>query len=623
MTRKHLEPPVVLPEGVLEPGNAPTISADRLAAERIPPRPAVFRGRRYDDEGLLGRGGMGEVRLLRDEWIGRAVAVKRLPPELAASAEGRSRFLREAGVQAQLEHPSVVPVYDIGVDDQEQYYFTMKRIGGRTLDDLLKPQKDQRPSRIAYSRNKLLSIFAQVCRAIEYAHSRGVIHRDLKPANIMIGDFGEVYVLDWGLAKVNESSSVTIEDSARTYTVAGQVFGTPGYMAPEQVAGAEQTTERSDVYSLGAILFQIITGKAMHSGKTAQELLRSTQRGDNNSPAKRAPKLDIPPELDALCLRATEVDDDKRLASVRELADAIEHFLDGDRDVTARRQLAARYATRADKSASLSLQGVTPEKNRAEALRLAGRALALDPHSPAALQTTARLMLAPPQETPSEITREMTDAREQGEWRRLRVSAVIHVVLLCVLLLPMTLYVRSLGGIILTTGLIGSTALFMAWTSWRQYRGSRLLWAQMLSSAGVAAGIGALSCLGGANVIVPGFIVALAVQSFINTGTARRWLVTAMALLGFLVPAIGEWVGWLPASYVVEDGVVKILPNAIHFHDLPIRLGSIAATVAAVIGAVIIIKAVIDSADELRQREALQRWHLKKLVGDSALQTRA
>ncbi len=158
---------------------------------------------RYQPGELLGEGGMGEVRLARDARIGREVAVKTMRREIGA--RGESRFLREARVQGQLEHPAIVPVYDLGVTRDGETYFTMKRVRGRSLDSILEALAAGELDTVAeFTRRRLLTAFSQVCLAVEFAHARGVLHRDLKPANIMIGDFGEVYVLDWGLAKVRD-----------------------------------------------------------------------------------------------------------------------------------------------------------------------------------------------------------------------------------------------------------------------------------------------------------------------------------------------------------------------------------------------------------------------------------
>ncbi len=276
--------------------------------------PARFA--RYRPGGVIGRGGMGEVVSARDEQIGRSVAIKRMrghdaPPEAVA------RFLREARIQGRLEHPAIVPVHELH-DTGDEPFFVMKQLAGTTLADVIA----ERP------RNVLLRAFVEVCLAIEFAHTRGVIHRDLKPANIMLGDFGEVYVLDWGIARVageealrsNFADVDTLEGGA---TEAGTVLGTPGYMSPEQIRGDADLDGRSDVYALGCILFEILAGKPLHP--RGQAGLASALVGSDERPSRHA---DVPPELDAVCVTATAVAREARFASARALADAVQRYLD-------------------------------------------------------------------------------------------------------------------------------------------------------------------------------------------------------------------------------------------------------------------------------------------------------
>ena len=241
----------------------------------------------------LGVGGMGEVVLAHDGRIGREIAVKRLRTA-APSAAALERFLREARIQARLEHPAIVPVYELGHDRAGQPYFTMKRLAGVTLADQLAAPRPP-PLR------PLLRAFVDVCLAIDFAHARGVVHRDLKPANIMLGDFGEVYVLDWGVARVaaapgddgagDERDGIAPAGDITTLegmTQAGAVLGTPGYMPPEQLQGAAAVTAAADVYALGAILFELLAGEPLLA--RGPEVVRQTLAGVDGSPAARRPE---------------------------------------------------------------------------------------------------------------------------------------------------------------------------------------------------------------------------------------------------------------------------------------------------------------------------------------------
>src|SRR5687768_1961663 len=274
---------------------------------------------RYERGELLGRGGMGEVMVCQDRELGRQVAVK---ISRATNDISRDMFVREARIQGQLEHPAIVPVYDFGKMPDGQPYFVMKRVRGTSLKEILRRMADGDPVAIKkYTRTKLLGAFVSVCLAIDFAHSKSVIHRDLKPANIMLGEFGEVYVLDWGIMKlVGEAepggglSSSGPQDGSMQTTI-GSAFGTPGYMAPEQLDGdVEAISVRTDVYALGAMLYEILTLRPLSA------------KGGAGTPT-------VPPELKAICDRAVAQVISDRWASAREMADAVDRYLEGDRDL--------------------------------------------------------------------------------------------------------------------------------------------------------------------------------------------------------------------------------------------------------------------------------------------------
>ena len=334
----------------------------------------------------IGRGGMGEVLAAQDLRIGREVAVKRMISSKPDS-EQTARFLREARIQARLEHPAIVPVHELGVDAEGRPFFTMKRLTGRTLGQR---QAEGMPL------NRLLRAFVEVCLAIEFAHARGVIHRDLKPSNVMLGDYGEVYVIDWGIARV-----LTDDDEPRNRqwdigtldegTKSGALLGTPGYMAPEQIRG-QRATPAADVYALGSMLFEILAGHILH--KRGEAGIGSTLGNPQVSPAARFPDRAIPPELDALCFAALAEDPEAR-PTAHDLAERVQAFLDGDRDLERRRELAAEQLA----SAREALASDAPDA-RATGMRRAGRALALDPRSEEAAELVSSLVLDPPPALP-------------------------------------------------------------------------------------------------------------------------------------------------------------------------------------------------------------------------------
>ena len=317
-------------------GYDPTVtpdSIDQIESDPVPHDDGFAL--RYVASDLLGEGGMGEVRLARDARIGRDVAMKIVRPGQGSRSDMRSRFLREARVQGQLEHPAIVPVYDLGARPDGAAFFTMKRVRGQTLEQIIDDLRAKEPAALnEFSRRKLLSAFGSVCLAIDFAHARGVVHRDLKPGNVMLGGFGEVYVLDWGLAKIQndpnplsgrDAETVDAPVSIRGQTEAGAVMGTPGYMAPEQLVTTE-IDARADVYALGAILFEIVIGKPIHNKPKLAQILDSTLTGPETRASVVAPQLDIPPELEAIWTKAVALKKEDRFESARELNDEIERF---------------------------------------------------------------------------------------------------------------------------------------------------------------------------------------------------------------------------------------------------------------------------------------------------------
>nr|MBA2538731.1 protein kinase [Deltaproteobacteria bacterium] len=314
---------------------------------------------RYEVIDQLGRGGMGDVSLARDGVFGREIAIKRMLAE-QPSDHAIERFLREARIQGGLDHPAIPPVHELAIDTDGKPYFVMKRVAGTTLGAVLQRTAGGDAATIEkYPRGRLLRSFAEACLAVELAHTRGVIHRDLKPSNVMLGELGEVYVLDWGVAKVIGDTDPVLSEigSSGDATHAGAVIGTRGYMPPEQAEGALDVDARADVFALGCMLFEILT-------------IKKALVARNRSPRAVAPDRDIPPELDDLCVEATEPDRAKRLASARELGERVQRYLDGDRDLEQRRTLARAHLEGARSAA---------DRDPDAAMREAGRALALDP----------------------------------------------------------------------------------------------------------------------------------------------------------------------------------------------------------------------------------------------------
>ena len=294
------------------------------------------------------KGGLGEVFVAEDAELHREVALKQIQDRHSSHPQSRSRFLLEAEITGGLEHPGIVPVYGLGHHDDGRPFYAMRFIKGDSLREAIerfhrRDGADRNSGERMLELQKLLRRFLDVCNAIAYAHSRGVLHRDIKPGNIMVGQYGETLVVDWGLAKVVGTREGTAEATLRppsasgsSETLPGSAIGTPAYMSPEQAAGRlDQLGPASDVYSLGATLYSLLTGKAPIDGADVQDILDHVRRGD--FPRPRQVDSDIPRGLEAICLKAMAVESADRYSSPRALADDIERWL-ADEPVAAWRE---------------------------------------------------------------------------------------------------------------------------------------------------------------------------------------------------------------------------------------------------------------------------------------------
>jgi serine/threonine protein kinase len=314
-------------------------------------------GDRYTLSRLHATGGIGRVWLARDARLGRDVALKELRPERAGIPAAWARFLKEAQVTGQLEHPGIVLIYELGRRPQDQQpFYTMRFVRGRTLAEATAAYHQRRAEGAAGPRElrELLTALVGVCNAVAYAHSRGVLHRDLKPHNVVLGDFGEVMVLDWGLARVigqPDDAALPLELPAAGEvdgTVQGQVLGTPAYMAPEQAEGRlDRLGPATDVYGLGAILYEVLTGRPPFQGNDTPAVLRQVVHEEPARP--RSLDKGTPPALEAVCLRALAKQPAARYARAKNLADEVQRWL-ADEPVSAHRDplstRARRWATR-------------------------------------------------------------------------------------------------------------------------------------------------------------------------------------------------------------------------------------------------------------------------------------
>ncbi len=556
---------------------------------------------RYRVVRRLGKGGMGEVMAARDEQVGRDVAIKRMR---AANPSERAiqRFLREARVQGRLEHPAIVPVHEIGRDTDDLPYFVMKRVTGESLAKVL---AEHDPTSV----QRMLRAFADVCLAIEFAHSHGIVHRDLKPDNIMLGPFGEVYVVDWGVAKVVGDDDQEFADlgtgSGEHATGTGVAIGTPGYMAPEQVRGLKELDGRADVYTLGCLLFEILAGEPLHPRGHAG--LRAALEGCDARPSLRAPERDIPPELDALCLHATHLSPEDRVATARELGERVQRYLDGDRDLALRRDLAHGHFERA----RAAFEAGDREDDRRAAMREAAAALALDPTLAGAAERVGRRMLEPPRETPREVAAAIVD--DDVRSARAIARAGIWAVAGALALLPMmwwiapegSLYPPVLGALLVVDLLVALHAMRAPTPRPGLVAIANTLivivLARMYSPVLIAPGIAASLAM--AMVLTPRF----------------SWLGSAIGicvLMGGAVlgPLALEQLGVLSPTMSVTDAGVAFHAPAISALEGPTILVASIYIVSLIAGACIAAAAMRARTRAAHHRLQLQAWQLRQLV---------
>ena len=314
---------------------------------------------RYQVLREIGRGGMGRVLEATDPELGRVVAIKILLNPREVRHDQLQRFVAEARITSQLEHPNIIPVHDLGVTTEGQLYLVMKRVEGEGLDIVLdRLAKSEFATLEHWTRRRLLTIFVQLCNAVGYAHERGVLHRDLKPSNVMVGQFGEVLLMDWGVARVlaqveskdgdqDTEQSISLAPNSKRSTLDGATVGTPGYLAPEQASGIPDAVGPfSDVWSLGAILYELLTYRQAFVGQTALQLLFVAAKSEPEDPRSLAAQLSIPDEIAEICMRSLARDPTERYATALELGQAVEAFLEGSR----RKEAAALHVAKADET---------------------------------------------------------------------------------------------------------------------------------------------------------------------------------------------------------------------------------------------------------------------------------
>ena len=554
----------------------------------------------YTSGALLGQGGMGEIVLAHDRRIGRDVAVKRMRAT-SPSDEASSRFMREARIQARLEHPAIVPVYELGTASDGSPFFAMKRLAGVTLAEVL-----------AGTAHKLdlkgqLRALVDVCLATEFAHSRGVVHRDLKPTNIMLGDFGEVYVLDWGIARVlagSDNDAVGLGVSTLDgETQVGAILGTPGYMPPEQLEGGD-VGRGADVYAIGAILFEILAGEPLHARTAA---MASTLMHPTASPAQRRPDREIAPELDAACVAALAKEPTKR-PRARELANLLQRYLDGDRDTERRRALA-------DECLAIARHAVASDDplRRSEAISSAGRALALDPESKEAGALVGRLMLDVPRVLPGELTLRLQEIELESDVRA--ASLTFYALVAGILCLAMVWWVdvKSWPWIVAGAATMGALAALCAWMArTRQIRFGLFMF-------GFAALAIIFSRMFGPFIVVPAMLVLHVAGMISQPGYVDRpWLPIGSCVAALIAPLVLEATGVFGQTWTIAGDRLVIESAIIHINGIGPIIWLVVSNVSF-----IIINALYTQSHSAARRDASRQleiyaWHLRHLLPAAA-----
>jgi serine/threonine-protein kinase len=544
---------------------------------------------------VIGKGGGGEVIAAHDLRVGRDVAIKRLRATNPTDTDVQ-RFMREARIQARLDHPAIPPVHELGRDKQGRPYFTMKRLAGTTMSELLASPDP--------NRQRLLRSFVEVCQAIDFAHTRGVVHRDLKPGNIMLGDFGDVYVLDWGLARVvgEAIAGIATDDIESLDVKSGDLLGTPGYMAPEQIQRVGDTGRPADIYALGSILFEILAGEPLHPrGPTA---VASTVGNEANpSPAKRRPDRAVPPELDALCITMVSPDPTSR-PNARRVAERVQAYLDGDRDVARRRTMAVDLVWAARNSLN--------EGHRGEAMRAAGRALALDVESREAADIVMSLMLKPPEVAPPEVEEALRTADEAGISKHARTSVLAYLVLASFLPLASWNGIKQ-WNIILA---IFAVSCVLGCFAIRFVVRPRVSFAVLLVYAvGNAALMALMTRAISPWTFVPA-ITCIMIMSMMAypVFSARPWILISLFVIGFSVVIGVEVYGAVSPGWEIRDGSILTYGMALQIEPGSTLMLLFIASIATIVMAGIQSSATYRAGRQAQQQLVMQAWHLQQLL---------
>lgn len=616
-------PPPDVPKTITFHAPAPTAAASDDSPQKvlIDQAEATFASSvdaesRYQRKRVIGQGGMGTIVLVEDRTIGRNIALKQLNFD-ANTDEDRARFAREARVQGQLEHPAIVPVYDVGTGADGKPFFTMKRVRGQSLHEILLDQASGKPT--PFSRRKLLSAFSQLCAAVHYAHERGVVHRDIKPTNVMLGAYGEVYLLDWGVAKIagelptRQQSDQQIDAKAGVHTGHGSVMGTLTTMAPEQAVGAE-VDARTDVYALGAVLFEILTLQPFHPRGEIEEVIQKITMGVEARASVRAPEVDVPPELETLVVKATRLQPADRLASAMLMRDAIEAYLDGDRDLELRRDASRKHAETAKTEADRALKAPSAaneeeEGARTTALSEVGKALALDPDNKEALGTLVRLLTTPPRVMPKEIAIEHEQSFRRNVRRGGIAAAVVYGYISLNAFATWRLGVHDVRMFSTAHVLWGLAFLTSLFTVFRpSYPALFMTFLFGITTSAYVTGVY------GPYLLVSSFITMHAVLFAFVRDWKPRIAVIVISCIAWTVSVFGDSWGLFPKTVRFIDGSMTIHSTVIGLPETSTTIYLYASVLATIIAPSLVVGALRSAYQRSEAAMRLQSWQLSRLV---------
>ncbi len=621
------EPPHVAPSPVDEP-ELSLNPARRMIMISTAPSELAGASRYAPQHDLPPRTAMTRT-LCLDRRIGRDVVLARPEPGTQQQAD----FVTMARLQAQLEHPSVLPIYDIA-DDEVGSYYTCKHARGLTLAQVLDALRERQPAAEAsFTHHKLLSAFAGVCMAVDFAHARGVAHGGLHPTNVLLGAFGEVSVLGWEHCKLIDKREPEISSMA---AVLGKMTpgaldlskapgaewatrqGNLGTLAPERLLGQDAApTPAGDGYSLGAILFEILTLQPLHAHDEPMRMKVATLKGANAQARQRAPERDVHPALEAICVKATAMAPQRRFDSVRALHDAVQAHLEQHLADERRRASADAHAEAAREAlgsgAELPLEPSTGAYETAT--RELRSALALDPGHPAAMQLLVQMLVAAPEEQPAEVAAALKNQRSHDREALLHGASAAHALMVALALgFALALGLRRPFVLVAIVALLIGITLMLRFG--RLTNNPRRVW---LVAGAIVLLVAACTTVAGPLLIVPPVASAYATMLIIalRADSRHRLLIIGGLFAAFLVPLGLQMLGVIDGSYVFTGTEVLLRPGLLQLGE-PLTLIALATLCCGVL----LLPAVmlgrwVDALARAEQEQLVAAWQLRQLLPDT------